>query len=372
MEKLKIAIDCRELSYKKMNSLGLILVDLLDELSKIDMDIYIYTVQNVVYADMKSWKIKKIINYDKLTDNSISLFRYQYWMNKQNRLNNINVFFQINQYCLFKNKQTYIIDTIHDVYIFSGIERQSILNKLKYFLLLKISISNSDQVFTPSYFSKIQIEKVFNTNENKIKVNYNGVSSPINNVDCNSIINEKYLLYIGRLCPWKGTLELIKIFNKEYSEQSNIKLVLAGRLDGSKKYNDEIIREMKLNKNIIYLDYVSNEDREKLLRCCEILIYPSKYDGFGLPPLEAALRNKKCLMNDIPVLREVTHNQGYYFNFYSDNFSLKDSIDIIENDSNSEEKLKKLKKIVLTYTWKNYVDIIVKEIKDYEKYINCG
>ena len=197
MKRIKIAIDCRELSYKKMNSLGLILIDLLNELSKVDVDIYMYTIRNIIYADVKSWKIKKRINYDNLTDNSISLFKYQYWMNKQNKLNNIDVFFQINQYCLFKNKQTYIIDTIHDLYIFSGIEKQSILNKLKYFLLLKISISNANRILTPSYFSKLQIEKIFNISNNKIKVNYNGLSSPINIINYNNIVDKKYFLYIN-------------------------------------------------------------------------------------------------------------------------------------------------------------------------------
>ena len=85
-------------------------------------------------------------------------------------------------------------------------------------------------------------------------------------------------------------------------------------------------------------------------------------DGSGKPPLEAALAQTPVLINDIPVLREVTRNKGTYVDFYGQQEKIyKAVIDMV--NSRDDKKLKQLQVIAQSYTWDNFADKTIAVIR---------
>ena len=149
-------------------------------------------------------------------------------------------------------------------------------------------------------------------------MNYNGLNEPpdIQDLDRYACVEGPFCLMLGRVNYFKGTIRVAQLFDK-YLSNSGYKLVLAGE---AKK--EEIANQMRAitqrNPNIVWLDYVDNNTKEWLFRNCSLFIYAANYDGFGIPPLEAAIRKKKSLISDIEILKEVTRGKGNYVDFKSD------------------------------------------------------
>lgn len=165
----------------------------------------------------------------------------------------------------------------------------------------------------------------------------------------------QFMLMLGRVSYWKGTIRVAEFFKKHF-KNSDYKLIIAGQ---AKDKNDEDLMKKITNseENIIWLDYVDNDTRDWLLQNAELFLYASRYDGFGLPPLEAAKVRTKVLMNDIPVLREVTMNKGNYVDFYGEDDMLYKSIcETIEDDS--REQIEEMYTVAADYTWDAYVNRI--------------
>jgi len=120
--------------------------------------------------------------------------------------------------------------------------------------------------------------------------------------------NENYFLTVGSIDPRKNIEQLIKIFLKE---NVNAKLVIVGQ-------KNRVFTELKdLSKlrssNIIFTGYLTDNQLVAYYRNAECFIYPSLYEGFGIPPLEALYFDTPVLLSDIPAHREIYGNYAHYF-----------------------------------------------------------
>ena len=155
----------------------------------------------------------------------------------------------------------------------------------------------------------------------------------------------------------------MEVFSK-YFANTEYKLVLAGIAEDPDV--ERTVREYcDKYPNIILMGYITNEERENLYHFAQMLLYASRYDGFGMPPLEAALRGTKCLMNDIPVLREVTQNAGYYIDYYADEKAVADKI--MEVMADDDRVTKKMEAIARSYTVNRFVQQIYDEAEELSK-----
>ena len=107
---------------------------------------------------------------------------------------------------------------------------------------------------------------------------------------------------------------MLNSFLKYCESNGNKKLILAGS-----------IREKKIEKKISYLkkrceqkfDYlgrVSEEEKQQLLKNCSAFVFPSRAEGFGIPPMEALLYNKPIILSNLDVFKEIYGNIPIYFN----------------------------------------------------------
>lgn len=169
-------------------------------------------------------------------------------------------------------------------------------------------------VITVSNSSKNDIEDLFPVLKNKVKVIYNYSIYNTKKREFNiNRSNKKYFLTVGRYMPTKNTLNLVKAFKNRDNHFNNFELLIIGR----KGWYDEFENYMQSNNppNVQILDFVSDEDLFNLYQNAYALIFPSIYEGFGLPIIEAIQAGcKRLFCSDIKVFREISPNNTVFFN----------------------------------------------------------
>jgi glycosyltransferase involved in cell wall biosynthesis len=203
------------------------------------------------------------------------------------------------QYVISPLKNCLKIDTIHDILFKDFPEDFSFKYKFVKGITFYVSAKFCDLLITDSNNSKRAIAKHFNISENKIQVVPLGVPLinylPYNKKIAQNYVYEKYkvtnyMLYVSRIEPRKNQLELIKAYLELKLYEQNKQLIFIGNNDipviQITKLMDTLPEEVR-NK-IRFFQNISDEDLLLFYQASELFIYPSKSEGFGLPPLEAS------------------------------------------------------------------------------------
>ena len=154
------------------------------------------------------------------------------------------------------------------------------------------------------------IEIIYEFLEDKF-INYNQQSR--------LIIDKPYLLFIGHRKKHKNLELLIKAFVKIKDKISHY-LVIAGAKDEDKREDeiDILIKKFNIQNRIIQLIKPDDETIINLYSFADLFVFPSLFEGFGLPPLEAVSLGCPVILSDIPILKEIFSYAGLYFNPFSE------------------------------------------------------
>lgn len=181
---------------------------------------------------------------------------------------------------------------------------------------------SADRIITASQSAKREIVSLLKVPEDKIVVTPLGVSSGFGPIQENRALfqtirkrynlPEQFLLYVGTIEPRKNLERLIEAFGmaKERIGKIAIGLVLAG---GKGWLNDPIysrVRELNLLDDVTFTGYVLEEDLPILYNMALAFVYPSLYEGFGLPPLEAMACGVPVITSNVSSLPEVVGDAG--------------------------------------------------------------
>lgn len=356
--KTKVAIDAKFFAKKNIGSLGYSLIELINNLQDYDL---LFLSDKEIPTQYIPNNAKVIVRGEGYTGGS-DLYRYQKWMKKVMEDENVDCYYQINHFSVVPTKGIKQIVIVHDLYTLDNIEKHTVKQKIVYRVSLFLTMLNADRIFTVSEFTKRRLEHHL-WKSKKIEVNYDGVNEPpeIPNLDQYACVEGPFCLMLGRVNYFKGTMRIVELFDK-YLSDSGYKLVLAGEAK-----TDDVANQMRAitdrNRNIIWLNYVDDNTKEWLFRNCALFIYAANYDGFGVPPLEAAIRKKKALISDIEILREVTKGKGNYVNFKDDDQIVVGKIREALSTKNSDQ-IDELYEVARSYTWKKFADKIIREIEN--------
>lgn len=215
------------------------------------------------------------------------------------------------------------IITIHDLAVYKNPKWFSEKFVFLYKLMIPAILKNSKAIITVSEFSKEEIIKKFPTYSDKINVVYNSVNFS-NKYELNRNAQKKYILSVGSLEPRKNIPNLIEAFLKSQVCKTH-NLIIVGKGNRSFRQNN---LDHSNDENIKFTGYVTDEKLISLYKNAEIFIYPSLYEGFGIPPLEAMYYQCPTMVSSSSSLPEVCGNASLYFNPY-DLKSIIDSINII-------------------------------------------
>ncbi len=212
------------------------------------------------------------------------------------------------------------ITTIHDLFHIRFGHMYGPAARFYSRMLMKKAIE-SDKIITVSRFTKREIVEVFSVEEEKIEVIYNGVDtnlfrpSPDRETLSKYSIGEPYILYVGNIKPHKNLKTLVRAFDIVKDEE--VLLVIVGKMEGLKTPDLDLLRLLRenafLRERILILENVPIEDLPVLYTHALFLVFPSLYEGFGLPPLEAISCGTPIILSDIPVLREIYGDSAPYF-----------------------------------------------------------
>lgn len=263
---------------------------------------------------------------------------------------------------IFPVKAGKIITTIHDVYHLTEIASLSFAKKKAAKLLFTNAVRKSNLVLTVSEFSKSEILKYLKTDSQKIEVVYCGVDRTLflSPKKGNIELPENYILYVGNIKPHKNLITLLKAFNTFSNEfKSKYPLVLTGKKEGFITKDNEIdifIKSNDLEKYITFTGYVSDSEIPNIYLGANLFVFPSLYEGFGLPVLEALAASAKVISSNAASLCEVGGNAVIYFDpkKYEELAELiKKHIDKNQNDNHLIiEREKQLEK----FTWQKVIE----------------
>ena len=208
----------------------------------------------------------------------------------------------------------------------------------------KALYESADLIIAVSENTKNDLIKIFNIPENKIKVIYPGV-----NIDAAELRNEKgnYILYLANLEPRKNILGLIDGYEKI---NTDLDLVIAG----AGKYKPVIQWKAALSpkrKKIKLVGFVKESDKTRLISEARLFVYPSFYEGFGFPPLEAQVLGVPVVASLTSSMSEVLRDSAILVNPYDSNEIARGMEEVLNNSSLRERLVEKGWENVKRFSW---------------------
>ncbi|MCC8197364.1 MAG: glycosyltransferase family 4 protein [Tannerellaceae bacterium] len=253
------------------------------------------------------------------------------------------------------------IITIHDIIAIEYPELCSTLNRWYFRFFLPQSICNSTKIIAVSHTVKQDIVKRFKVNPAKVEVIYHGVNSEFKEITSTVALEEirrrydlpsRFILYLGNIEPKKNLVRLIKAYQQLIRETGwDYYLVIAGRL--AWKYQDVLqeIGKVDDQNRIRLLDFIPQRDLPFIYNLADLFVFPSLYEGFGLPPLEAMACKVPVVVSNRGALPEVTGHNALLVDPYSIHSIAKGMYDTLVNESLKMQVIKKGYEHVQSFSW---------------------
>jgi glycosyltransferase involved in cell wall biosynthesis len=236
---------------------------------------------------------------------------------------------------------------IHDI----GIIHYPADYKKEHYLFYKRYIPSflkkAARIATVSGFSKNDIVKRYGTDPAKIDVVYNGVKEVFRPVEPSMAAQVKdeftggldYFLYLGAIQPRKNLINLLKAFSIfKKRQQSSMKLVITGRMAWKNESFLELMNTYKYRDEVVMTGYLEETKVANLLGSAYALVYPSLFEGFGVPVLEAMAAGIPALTSAKTSMEEIAGDAGLYFD--ADNFEdIAEKMMLIYKDESLRKRL---------------------------------
>lgn len=266
---------------------------------------------------------------------------FQHYVNKQKA----KPVYLCNEVSLFMKNG---IVTVHDIafkthpgfFTEPGDWHEILFRRLMYLKAFK----KADAILTVSQFSKQEIIDNYRLKNPDIVVAGNGWQHfNIENVDdsifdryATRIKRGRYYFYLASLAPNKN-LRWILENAKKYPDTT---YVIAGRFLGDRSGIEKL-------PNIVLVGYAKDAEARALMKYCRAFVFPSTYEGFGIPPMEALCMGARIILGDIPVLHEIYDGAALYINCQKPEVNLEELLD----SSNVDKEKEAADKVLSLYSW---------------------
>ena len=240
----------------------------------------------------------------------------------------------------------------------------------------KRAVRKADKIIVPSRTTAKDLQRFYNCPQEKIEVIYHGfekehvykgaAEKAMKNSDAFKYFGigpkMKFLLFVGRLESKKNLANLIEAFAHFREVHPDYFLILAGKRGLGFKEIIERVKKHGMMEHVILPGYVSEEEKTWLFENCEAFVFPSLYEGFGLPILESFHYKKPLLVSNVACMREIADDAAHYVDPY-DVSDMAKGIEKIVNDkkysgSLVEKGSERLKNFSWTKAAKQTFDVI--------------
>jgi len=215
-----------------------------------------------------------------------------------------------------------------------------LIYKDSHFEIFRIKkLSQADAIITISQFSKEEIIELLGIDSGKIHVTPLGVDRAFTpgRKKINTLPNE-YILFLGNLEPRKNPVTLLNAYRSLPPKiRKRFPLVIAGASGWHIKELKRVLQLFSRNEEPILTGYVPQKNLPDLYRGATLFVYPSLYEGFGLPVLEAMASGIPVITSDSTSLPEVTGDAGVLVNSWDMNHLKEAIIELLRDEKTRQE-----------------------------------
>lgn len=222
----------------------------------------------------------------------------------------------------FRTKNKYLI-VLHDL---QALHFPQYFSKAKYLWLKNywgLCLHTAKHIIAISKFVKEDIVSSYKIDDKKVSVIYNPIlttrernnKETLNKYD---LVDNGYFYTISSLLKHKNLITILKAISILKKKGLKPKLVITGIKGNSVNEISNFIVDNDLTKNCIYTGYISDEEKFDLLRGCKTFLFPSIFEGFGMPPIESLMVGKQVITTKCTCIPEVTENKAIYVDDPSD------------------------------------------------------
>lgn len=225
---------------------------------------------------------------------------------------------------IFFNKIKSIV-TIHDLtlWFFPGRRQTSAFKRLLYRIVIRQACRNANHIIAITEATKQDIVRLLKIDPGKITVVYEAASPRYHPVSGSANleqlkrkfnITKPYFLYVGQWRAHKNVIRLIRAFalvRRRY--QLDYQLVLSSKIDPIYSQVQSTVKELGLSGDVILTGYVADSELPYLYSGAECFVFPSLYEGFGLPPVEAMACGTPVVSSNTSCMPEVLGDAARYF-----------------------------------------------------------
>ena len=211
-----------------------------------------------------------------------------------------------------------------------------------YFVNPQKMYTQADKIIAVSENTKNDLINNMNISPDKIKVIYSGInihnpaSEELDQIKEKYILPDKFILTLSVLEPRKNISSLITAFQE--LNLFGYKLIIAGRRGWK---DNQILKQIKNNPNILFLENISDKEKFSLYKLASLFVFPSFYEGFGFPPLEAMSQGSPIVASLNSSISEICGEQAILidpYNIYELKQGIKEGLKKEKNNFNIEEK----------------------------------
>lgn len=222
----------------------------------------------------------------------------------------------------FMRAHTKKILVVTDVAVFRVGETYQTSRRLYWHFAYRHALKKADLILAISEFTKNELIRALGVSPEKIRVLYIDGGGHVNNIDNSKIIdillkyglNKRYILFVGTFSPRKNLLRLIRAFEMLKNRYSlPHQLVIAGEKGWKFEPGDAVDGVSSAGGDVIFPGYIDDGDMSGIYCGAELFVFPSLYEGFGMPVVEAQRCGVPVCLSDIPSLREVAGEGGLFF-----------------------------------------------------------
>lgn len=273
-------------------------------------------------------------------------------------------------YCkpIFTSSRVRFITTIHDLQALHYPEYQSRLKVLWLKFNWWNTVKTSDKIIAISNFVRSDILEHYKVPSNRVITIYNAVVLDIENILPFEMVGKKfgidieeYFYTVSSMAPHKNLTTLIHVMAKLKKENLDLpkKLVITGIGGSARQTLIQLIEDFNLVDNIILTGFIETAERNTLYKYCHTFLFPSIFEGFGFPPVEAMMFGRPVVTTSIPCLREVTLG---YAQYVEDPYSVDEWLDKLIIEENENTLISKIIGLYEIYNAKRIVSLVYKNL----------
>lgn len=323
---MRIGIDIRCLSDGKRTGVEEYTINLLENIFELDKkNQYVLFLNSYhdshfdvrIFSQFKNVSVQRFNYPNKLLN---LCFWYLRWPQVDKMLGGLDLFFMPNINFVALSKKTKLVLTVHDLSYEIFPETFSLKRRAwHHFINPRSLCGRAEKIIAVSDSSRNDIISRYGIDRQKVERIYNGVSSEMEQLDRNDpkliAVKEKYhlpfnfIFYLGTIEPRKNIAAIVRAYDQLRSvnnpQLDKYKLVIAGGKGW--KTNDilDVMRKAKFTKDIIFTSCITNEDKAAAYTLASLFVYPSFFEGFGLPVLEAMRCAVPVITSNCSALPEV-------------------------------------------------------------------